>query len=192
MEDELKREQEAREQDKLAAQYEHAQLENARRDLEEQSGTLKKELEEALSREKQKARRLEADARLLDEVRRLLGTIDAVTEEAGDPPEPVGDNAIGTSANGGVRRDPLEFGFQTPYGRWMFRPPFVLEEEEVELIRLVAEEPEITADQIRRKKGRRSVEKLNSLLDRLYDIGVEPIIEDNDRYCFDPDFMRHQ
>lgn len=192
LEDELKREQEAREQDKLAAQYEHAQLENARRDLEEQSRALKKELEEALYLEKQKARRLEADARLLDEVRRLLGTVAAVPEEPGDPPGPVGDNAIGTSANGGSRGDAVEIGFQTRHGWRMFRPPFVLEDEEIELIRLVAGEPEITADQIRRKKGRRSVEKLNSLLDRLYDTGVEPIIEDNDRYSFDPEFMRDQ
>lgn len=84
-----------------------------------------------------------------------------------------------------------ELVFQTRYGRWVFRPPFALEEDEIGLIRLVAEEDEITAEYIRSRTGRRrATDDLDDLLDRLHEAGVEPIKEDNDRYRFDPDFMQ--
>ena len=80
---------------------------------------------------------------------------------------------------------------RTRNGEWVFRPPFVLEPEEVELLRLVAGEDGITAEQIKRRTGRRrAVDDLDDLLDRLHTEGLEPIKESNDRYSFDPDLLQ--
>ena len=54
------------------------------------------------------------------------------------------------------------------------------------MLRFVACEEEVSEDQIRRNKGRRALQALNDLLDRLTDEGANPIVEVNDRYGFDP------
>ena len=59
------------------------------------------------------------------------------------------------------------------------------------MLRLVAGEDEITAEQIRRRTGRRRADDdLDDLLDRLADESLEPIKELNDRYSFDPNFLQ--
>lgn len=216
-EGELKREQEGRKQDKQAVQYAHAQLENSRRAFEEQSTTLAKKLEEerfarveierrvqelesklnrneterkglekALALEKQRIRPLESDARMLAQIRRLLGV------EAAPPLQRAETTARADAPEG--KPDETTSGelvFQTRYGRWVFRPPFALEEYEIELIRLVAGEDEITAERVRSRTGRRrATSDLDELLDRLHAAGAEPIQQDNDRYRFDPDFVQ--
>jgi len=123
--------------------------------------------------------------RVLHEVRRLLRI------EASEPL--VQAEVKASDEVGHIERDTdsNELHIQTRYGLWKFRPPFDLEEDEVGLIRLVAGEDEITAEQIKRKTGRRrSVDDLDELLDRLLTEGMEPIKESNDRYGFDPDFLQ--
>jgi hypothetical protein len=78
----------------------------------------------------------------------------------------------------------------TPYGRYVFDPPFPLSDQESELLRFVACEVEATEDQIRRNKGRRALQTLNALLDRLADEGMNPILEVNDRYGFDRSILQ--
>lgn len=214
--EELDREREAHENDRSKAQYDYARLENAYRDLDEQNRTLKEEidgiksglseaptreelevklkwneaqrrdLEKNLALEKQRARQLESGVRTLAEIRRLL---------AGDgPPAPESAEAASTPGGAGPEADvsALEvLRVRTRNGEWVFRPPFVLEPEEVELLRLVAGEDGITAEQIKRRTGRRrAVDDLDDLLDRLHTEGLEPIKESNDRYSFDPDLLQ--
>ncbi len=147
----------------------------------EKSEADNKALREALSTEREKVGRMELERRLLDEIRRLLG--------AGRDETPL----EGTTDL--VSQEPMENGFvgaadtlllQTPLGQVTFRPPFHLEDHEVDLLRLVAREDEITADQIRNLKGRRATNVLDDLLDRLLEAGFHPVKEINDRYSFDP------
>lgn len=146
----------------------------------EEVGAEKEALEEALASEREKVRRMEADKRLLDDVRRLLG--------AGDPQEPT--QTAEPAPEKSTEEDGAgvlhELVLETPSGRFSFRPPFKLEDHEAELLRIVAREDEISAEQIRRLKNRRAVEKLNDLLDRLETEGMNPVSEVNDRYSFDP------
>jgi hypothetical protein len=145
----------------------------------------RKELEHELSLERAKIRQMAEEQRLLGEVRRLLGATNEINETSMQDTEE--SYSSGGFASNTSQAEDLLLG--TPYGEWRFRPPFPLEQEEIALIQLVVGEDGITAEQIRTKKGRRTVEKLNVLLDRMLDEGIEPIKEDNDRYSFDPDFM---
>jgi len=143
------------------------------------------ELREALSSEKEKALRLEENQRVLDEMRRLLEM---------QPAPPLERTEI-IAPNKNSEEEPDESSdeliIQTRHGQWTFLSPFALEEDEIELIRLVAGEDEITAEQIKRKTGRRrAVDDLDDLLDRLADEGLVPIKEINDRYSFDPNFLQ--
>lgn len=146
----------------------------------------RKELEHALLLERAKIRGLEEDQRVLSEVRRLLGAGDELNEASAPAASDEARLPGESSPNTGQPNDLL---LETRHGEWRFRPPFPLTQEEVGLIQLVVGEDEITAEQIRSRRGRRSVEKLNDVLDRMLEAGVEPIKEANDRYSFDPDFM---
>ncbi len=144
-----------------------------------------RELENALSSEMGKTLRLEEDKRILDEIRRVLGADISRPSEHVEAATPVDTR----------REEPdntnNELLIDTQYGEWIFRPPFALEEDEIELLRLVAGEDEITAEQIRRKTDRRrATDNLDDLLDRLADESLEPIKEINDRYSFDPNFLQ--
>ena len=158
------------------------------------------ELEDALSVEREERRALENEKRLLDEVRRMLGaqpgriakarppvggkeeTVPTEAEPAGKPaPESITRPEIAGSGS---------LVLDTPYGPYTFDPPFALGDREEELLRFVAREDDITAEQIRRRKGRRAPETLNDLLDRLTDEGANPIVETNDRYGFDRSLMQ--
>lgn len=145
----------------------------------------RKELEHELSLERARIRQMVEEQRLLGEVRRLLGVTNEINETSMQDTE--GSYSAGGFASNTSQAEDLLLG--TPHGEWRFRPPFPLEQEEIALIQLVVGEDEITAEQIKTKKGRRSVEKLNVLLDRMLKEGIEPIKEDNDRYSFDPDSM---
>ncbi len=140
-----------------------------------------KALKEALSLERQRVGHMESDKRLLEEVRRVLG--------AGEAGHPLGERVDvapqEATESGSVGAADTLF-LQTPLGQVPFRPPFRLEGHEVDLLRLVAREDEITADQIRNLKGRRATNALDDLLDRLLEAGVHPVREINDRYSFDP------
>ncbi len=141
-----------------------------------------REMESALSVEREQRLRLEDEKRVLDEVRRLLGVEDGqprqpmVRAEAPEP-EPTAAEPEG--------EQPDSLVLITPYGPYAFDPPFPLSDQEVKLLRFVAREEEITEEQIRRHKGRRALQTLNDLLDRLTDEGANPILEVNDRYSFD-------
>lgn len=159
-------------------------LEELKRNMAEKGEVEDKDAEVASPSEESEVLRLREERRLLDEVRKLLGQSMPGTSQGADQAAPIGDAR--------TKPDETTSGeiiFQTQHGSWNFRPPFVLEEEEVELMRLVAGQYGITAEQIRRKKGRRSVEKLNDLLDRLLAEGMEPITEDDDFYSFNPDYL---
>ena len=214
----LKQEQEARRQDKLTAQYEYAHLENSHRDLEALNRTLeskleanssnrrevvhriedleskllqseaeRERLEAAFTQERREAHRLAAEVRVLAEVRRLLGA------DAAESLEQTKDMASVNPPANPADVASRELFINTPYGQWTFRPPFALEEDEIDLIRLVAGEDEITAEQIKRRTGRRrATDDLDELLDRLYEAGVEPITKANDRYGFDPHVTQDQ
>ncbi len=151
----------------------------------EESEAEKQTLEEALSSEKEKTRRLEADKRLLNEVKRLLGA--AGSEEPLEPDkETTSENVTEDETSG-------ELLLKTPFGQVSFLPPFPLNEQEVELLRLIAREGELTAEQIRNQTGRRRAHTdLEHLLERLADEGVKPIREDiEDRYSFDPTALQN-
>jgi len=175
--------------------YEIDQEKNRQRKNEELFGDLQaklernearnRELENALSSEMAKTLRLEEEKRILDEIRRVLGAEPSQPSERTEAATPVDTQ----------REEPEntnnELLINTRYGRWIFRPPFALEEDEIELLKLVAGEDEITAEQIRRKTDRRrATDDLDDLLDRLADEGLEPIKEINDRYSFDPNFLQ--
>lgn len=214
--EQLRVEREDRERDKSIALYEYAQLENAYRDLGGRNQALTDEindmksstvgvptreelqakprwneahresLEERLVSQKQRLRQLEADSQKLTEIRHLLGEDTSRPAEGTKAASAVTDseNAPDTLAPGVLR-------VQTRHGVWIFRPPFVLETEEVELLRLVAGEDEITAEQIKRRTGRRrSVDDLDDLLDRLHAEDLEPIQESSGRYTFNPEILQ--
>ncbi len=145
------------------------------------------ELEKALSTERERRLRLEDEKRVLDEVRTLLGAESVrprPPEVSADAPEPQP-----TAAEpDGQQLETLVL--TTPYGRYAFDPPFPLSDQEVKLLRFVAREEEVTEEQIRRLKGRRALQTLNDLLDRLTDEGANPILEINDRYSFDPSILQ--
>ncbi len=214
--EQFRHELEGREKDRLAAQYDYAQLENLYKDLGEQNRTLKDEindikvsmsgsptreelevkldwnearrrdLEKSLALEKQRTRQLETDSRTLAEIQRLLtGDAPRSAGSAATSSPPETPNEVSDVPDSDILR------IQTRHGLWIFRPPFALESDEVELIRLVAGEDEISAKQITHKTGRRrSADDLDELLDRLHSEGMEPIKESNDRYSFDPDFLQ--
>jgi len=128
---------------------------------------------------------LEAQKRMLDEIRRVLGAEPSQPSKCAEAATPVDTQREEPDATSD------ECLIDTQYGRWIFRPPFALEEDEIELLRLVAGEDEITAEQIRRRTGRRRADDdLDDLLDRLADESLEPIKELNDRYSFDPNFLQ--
>ena len=219
--EELDREREAHENNRSKAQYDYARLENAYRNLDEQNRALKDEidsiksdvsgsptreelevkldwnearrrdLEKNLALEKQRARQLESGVRTLAEIRRLLAEGGPPSLE---PPSLEPAKAVPTSGGTGREADASTsevLRVHTRNGEWVFRPPFMLEPEEVELLRLVAGEDGITAEQIKRRTGRRrAVDDLDDLLDRLHAEGLEPIKESNDRYSFDPDLLQ--
>ena len=143
-------------------------------------------LEKKLAIEKQRTVKLESDSRTLAEIHRLLeGDATRPTGSSGDTLSPEDFEADPTASGPGT------LSVQTPHGLWPFRPPFELEPDEVELVRLVAGEDEITAEQIRRRTGRRrAVDDLDDLLDRLHAEGLEPIKENSDRYSFDPEILQ--
>lgn len=140
----------------------------------------RRELEKSLSLLEGKVLRLEKEASVLNEVRKLLGAeahVQVMPEEIGSPKPSIADDPS--------QQDLL---LKTPFGQRAFHPPFPLTDREVELLRLVAGVDEITAEQIRKRIGRRrAVEDLNELLDRLETEGANPIKEINDRYSFHPD-----
>jgi len=151
----------------------------------EQNEARKKELEEALSSEKGKMLRLEEEKHMLDEIRRVLGTDTSQPSERAETATPVDARKEESDKSNS------ELLINTRHGQWNFRPPFDLEGDEIELLRLVAGEDEITAEQIKTKSGRRrAADDLDELLDRLHAAGVEPIKEINDRYSFDPNFLQ--
>lgn len=214
LEHDLALEHEGRKQDNLDAQYEidqiNEELENVRSDsgqssilreklekekskrvnseerLTDMMSTLesnearREELEKSLSLLEGKVLRLEKEASVLNEVRKLLGAeshIQVMPEEIGSPKPSMADDSS--------QQDLL---LTTPFGQRAFHPPFPLTDREVELLRLVAGVDEITAEQIRKRIGRRrAIEDLNELLDRLETEGANPIKEINDRYSFHPD-----
>ena len=169
-----------REQDDLRSQLEglRAQLEEERSNrLEkeelaaglqsrlEQGEAKIRETESALAAEREQRLRLEREKRVLDEVRRLLGA-----QGGGQPPQPeAGTEAREPqpTADEPDGQQPEALVLTTPYGRYAFDPPFPLSDQEAELLRFVAREDEVTEDQIRRNKGRRALQTLNDLLDRL-------------------------
>lgn len=214
--EELRSEREAYENDKSKALYDYAQLENVYRDLGEQNRALKDEiddiksslsglptreelevklnwnearrrdLEKSLALERQKIRNLESGARTLAEIRRLLVGDSSPTSERTE----TASLAAGAENNPDVSASDVLL-VHTQHGEWVFRPPFALEPDEVELILLVAGEDEITAEQIKRRTGRRrAADDLDELLDRLLTEGMEPIKESNDRYSFDPEILQ--
>ncbi|CAA9332379.1 MAG: hypothetical protein AVDCRST_MAG93-6253, partial [uncultured Chloroflexia bacterium] len=151
----------------------------------EATETQLREFRESLGSEQEKILQLEKEKSVLDEIRLLLSPMAtgpvartesvAATDVTDVEPEP----------------NSADLQIQTRHGLWIFRPPFTLESDEVELIRLVAGEDEIKAEQIKRRTGRRrSVDDLDELLDRLLAEGMEPIKESNDTYSFDPDFLQ--
>ena len=192
-----------REQDDLGSQLEglRAQLEverSNRLEKEELAAGLQSSLEQgeakiretenALAAEREQRLRLEYEKRVLDEVRRLLGA-----QGGGQLPQP----ESGTEAreprpttDEPDGQQPEALVLTTPYGRYVFDPPFPLSDQESELLRFVAREVEVTEDQIRRNKGRRALQTLNALLDRLADEGTNPILEVNDRYGFDRSILQ--
>jgi hypothetical protein len=214
--EQLRHEREGREKDRSTALYDYAQLENVYKDFDEYNQALKDEindikssmsgsptreeleakllwngvrredLEKSLALEKQRTSQLESDSRTLAEIQRLLtGGAPRSAESAAAPSPPETSNEVSNVSNAGILH------IQTRHGEWAFRPPFTLESDEVELIRLVAGEDEMTAEQIKRRTGRRrSVDDLDELLDRLLAEGMEPIKESSDRYRFDPDILQ--
>lgn len=152
----------------------------------DESEDKRKEFEQELSLERAKILQMADDQRLLGEVRRLLGAANEINETSMQDTEE--SYSAGGFASNTSQAEDLLLG--TSYGEWRFRPPFPLKQEEIELIQLIVGEDEIAAEQIRnRTNDRRSVEKLDYLLDRLLEAGSEPIKEDNNRYSFDPDFL---
>lgn len=144
-----------------------------------------RELRESLSNEQERILQLETEKRVLDEIRLLLGTA------AVQPAAHAEGVATADITDMKPEPNPADLQIQTRHGLWTFRPPFALESDEVELIRLVAGEDEMTAEQIKRRTGRRrSVDDLDELLDRLLAEGMEPIKESSDRYRFDPDILQ--
>jgi DNA repair exonuclease SbcCD ATPase subunit len=203
----LEQEKQRRKDAEQRAQELHSELEEEktiRPDTEQRFNDLKatldrseaerKELEGALSQEKEKASHLEADANLLTEIRRLLGASLEQTKNAAEAtpvtPSPPPEEIIESP----VEEMPETLTIKTHSGETViFRPPFALSSREVELIKLVAGEDEITAEQIKIRTGRkRAVDDLDELLDRLLDGGFEPIIEDNDVYWFDTNFLHDE
>ncbi len=156
-----------------------------------QSEAERKKLEATLSQEKEKARHLETDASLLAEIRNLLGASFEQPKEATEAvpspaPPPSGEDAENKSDDD--KLEPLVI--KTHSGETViFRPPFPLDSREVELIHLVAGEDEITAEQIKARINKRAADDLDDLLDELHKKELEPIIEDNDVYRFDPNFL---
>jgi len=180
-------------------------LEHSKRELEEEKNRQRKneelfgdlqsklerneaknrELENALSSEMAKTLRLEEEKRVLDEVRRVLGADTSRPSEHAEATTPV------DSQRGEPDDTNNELLIDTQYGRWNFRPPFALEKDEIDLIRLVAGAEEMTAEQIyHRTKRRRAANDLDDLLERLAYKGMVPIRKENDRYNFDPDFLQ--
>lgn len=151
----------------------------------EESEAEKKALEETLFSEKEKARRLEAEKRLLDEVKRLLGAAGA--EEQSEPDkETIPENVTEDETSG-------ELLLKTPFGQVSFLPPFPLNEQEVELLRLIAREDELTGEQIQKQMGRRRAHPdFEYLLERLADEGVKLVEEvSEDRYRFNPTTLQN-
>lgn len=194
----LRRERELRQEAERHAQELHARLDEEKRSnsgrarrlaaLEaelDHGETRRKELEDALSAEKVKTLRLERSERLLDEMRRLLG---AVEEDAG-PSQPDTESTSTKAAEHAPGKSADELQLRTPFGQVSFFPPFPLDEQDEELLRLIAKEDELTAEQIRRHTGRRrAAGELEDLLDRLADEGVNDLVVEvsEDRYRFNP------
>lgn len=146
--------------------------------------TRRKALEEALYAEKEKTLRLEKSERLLNEMRRLLGA----TEDAGAL-KPDTESTSTKAAEHAPGKGAGELQLRTPFGQVFFMPPFPLAKQEEELLRLIAKEDELTAEQLRRYTGRRRVVgELEDLLDRLADEGVNDLVVEvsEDRYRFNP------
>jgi len=156
----LEQEKQRRKDAEQRAQELHSELEEEktiRPDTEQRFNDLKatldrseaerKELEGALSQEKEKASHLEADANLLTEIRRLLGASLEQTKNAAEAtpvtPSPPPEEIIESP----VEEMPETLTIKTHSGETViFRPPFALSSREVELIKLVAGEDEITAE----------------------------------------------
>ncbi len=148
------------------------------------SETRRTQLEEALSSEKEKARRLGESERLLNDIRRVLGG-----GGAAHPPDQGSDDAPNRTKEHTPEKVSGELALRTPFGQVSFTPPFPLAEQEEELLRLIAKEDEVTAEQIHRHTGRRrAARELEDLLDRLADEGVKDLVVEvsEDRYRFNP------
>lgn len=151
----------------------------------EESEAEKQTLEEALSLEKEKTRRLEAEKQTLDEVKRLLGSAGAEEPPKLDK-ETIPENVTEDETSG-------ELLLKTPFGQVSFLPPFPLNEQEVALLRLIAKEDELTGEQIQKQMGRRRAHPdFEYLLERLADEGVKLVEEvSEDRYRFNPTALQN-
>jgi len=189
----IEQEKRLRENTQRRAQEYYSDLEQLRdsRETLNQSEAARESLEKELAREKERGRHLKADATLLAEIRNLLGTNfeqPKETTEAAPSPTPPPSRKDTKEEPDEDKAEPLVI--KTFSGKTvMFRPPFELDSREVELIHLVAGEAEITAAQINSRINKRAAKDLNDLLDRLHEKGLEPIVQDNDVYRFDPNFL---
>ncbi len=159
------------------------QIRGLRARLEEGEATIGA-MREAASSEKEKARLLEEKGRLLDEVRRLLGSV-----EGPSPPVLAVEGTSAGASKLAAEETVGELLLRTPFGQVPFLPPFPLSEQDEKLLRLVAREDDLTAEQIRKYTGRRrAAGELEDLLDRLADEGVKDLVVevDEDRYRFNP------
>ncbi len=150
----------------------------------DRSEARRKELEEVLASEKEKVRRLEESERLLDKVRRVLGGVGEVRPSGRDD-----NGAPEGAAELGHDEPSVELALRTPFGQVRFKPPFPLAEQDEELLRLIAREEELTAEQVRKHTGRRrAAADFEDLLDRLADEGMKDLIVEvsEDRYRFNP------
>jgi hypothetical protein len=130
--------------------------------------------EQAITQAREQAREFEKEKNLLDQVRLILG--DQPASETSDTPATAED----------TDDEAQEYVLDTPDGKYTFSAPFTLEDEDLELLQLIARYGELTADQIRKQTGRRrAVGDLDDLLDNLEEQGIRLIEVSEDRYRLD-------
>ena len=141
----------------------------------EESDADRRKAEEMLSAEREKALRFENEARLLAEVRKVLG------EANGSFAPPSTEQRVGEEN----QRDE-GYLLETPTGSHRLRSPFFLEERDLQLLRLLAKHEELTAAQLQHRTGRRRAPgDLDKLMDRFDEHDMAPIEKVGDRYSFD-------
>ncbi len=195
---ELEREREGRKQDSLKAQEKlDSELESLRSALEARNRALQAELEEVRSHlederarrssaeellrlERDKRQHLESEIGILNEIRRLLGAGSTQQSEQSADGTPPALDPDGVSS---------KLVLKTPSGQVSLSSPFELDDKEKELLSLIAEHGELTAEQITTLTGRprhRAVRDLEELLDRLKDEDIDIVKQSGNRYIFDP------